>query len=294
MYSSDLETAVAKAEEARELGTTYFAVWLPVAMHALAKGDLDAARAAYASMADTGARGASAASLGLADLELLMGNFGTARTLLQDGIASDEEVGNIFGRAVKHVALAEALLAQGATDDAVAAAGRGVDLISTDATLVPAALVYLAAGHNDEALAIATMLAKKLSPQSRAYAELIEGLTALESGDQVAAIEHMTAAAENADLWLVRFYLGRAYFEAGYFVEALDEFTVAENRHGEAMALFLDDLPTYRYVATLPYWQGRAQSELGMSDAASQSFNEFVARRPDGGPLADDARQRLP
>jgi tetratricopeptide (TPR) repeat protein len=293
MYSSDLETAVAKAEEALELGTNYFAVWLPVAMHAVADGDYDAARSAYASMADTGARGASAASLGLADLELLAGNFGTARTLLGDGIASDEEVGNIFGRAVKHVALAEALLAQGAAEDAVAAAERGVDLISTDATLVPAALVYLAAGYTDEALAIATLLGNKLSPQSRAYAGLIEGLVALESGDQMAAIENMTMAAENADLWLVRFYLGRAYFEAGYFVEALDEFTVAENRHGEAMALFLDDLPTYRYVATLPYWQGRAQSELGMTDAASESFNAFLARRPTGGPLADDARQRL-
>jgi tetratricopeptide (TPR) repeat protein len=293
MYSSDLETAVVKAAEARELGTTYFAVWLPVAMHALASGDNDAARSAYGRMTETGARGASAASLGLADLELLVGNFDAARALLEDGIASDEEVGNIFGRAVKHMALAEALLAQGATEDAVAAAARGVDLISTDATLVPAALVYLAAGRNDEALAIAATLGDKLSPQSRAYADLIEGLVALESGDQVTAIEHMTAAAENADLWLVRFNLGRAYFEAGYFVEALDEFTVAETRHGEAMALFLDDLPTYRYVATLPYWQGRAQSELGMSDVASESFNAFLARRPKGGPLADDARQRL-
>ena len=108
------------------------------------------------------------------------------------------------------------------------------------------------------------------------------------------AIERLSEAAEIADLWLVRFHLGRAYLEAGYFVEALDEFTLAQDRHGEATALFLDDLPTYRYLATLPYWQGRAQTELGMSDAAASSFNAFLARRPAGGPLADDARQRLP
>lgn len=294
MYSSDLDTAVAEAEAARELGTTYFAVWLPAAMHAIANGNIDAARDAYRSMAETGARGASAASLGLADLELFAGNFSAAGDLLADGIASDTDVGNTFGQAVKRVALADALLAQGKTGDAVAEAERGIEIIGTDATLVPAALVYLAAGRNDEALAIAETLANKLSPQSRAYAGLVEGLVFLETGDQMQAIERMTEAAEIADLWLVRFHLGRAFLEAGYFVEALDEFTLALDRHGEATALFLDDLPTYRHMATLPYWQGRAQTELGMSDAAASSFNAFLARRPAGGPLVDDARQRLP
>jgi tetratricopeptide (TPR) repeat protein len=294
MYSSDLDTAVTEAAAARELGTTYFAVWLPEAMHAIANGNLDAARNAYQSMAETGARGASAASLGLADLELFAGNFSAARELLADGIASDQEVGNTFGQAVKQIALADALLAEGNTEDAVAEAERGIAIIGTDATLVPAAIIYIAAGSNDEALAIAETLANELSPQSRAYAKLVEGLIALESGDQMEAIERLSEAAEIADLWLVRFHLGRAYLEAGYFVEALDEFTLAQDRHGEATALFLDDLPTYRYLATLPYWQGRAQTELGMSDAAASSFNAFLARRPAGGPLADDARQRLP
>ena len=294
MYSSDLDTAVAEAEAARELGTTYFAVWLPDAMHAIASGNLDAARSAYQSMAETGARGASAASLGLADLELFAGNFAAAGALLADGIASDTEVGNTFGRAVKQTALADALLAQGNNEDAVAAAERSVQIIATDATLVPAALAYLAAGRNDEALATAKTLANKLSPQSRAYAQLVEGLVSLESGDPMKAIERMSEAADIADLWLIRFHLGRAYLEAGYFVEALDEFTLAETRHGEAMALFLDDLPTYRYMATLPYWLGRAQTELGMSDAAAKNFNAFLALRPAGGPLVDDARQRLP
>jgi TolA-binding protein len=57
--------------------------------------------------------------------------------------------------------------------------------------------------------------------------------------------------------------------------------------------VFLDDLPTYRYMATLPYWLGRAQSELGMTIEAARNFNIFIARRPAGEPLADDARQRL-
>ncbi len=108
------------------------------------------------------------------------------------------------------------------------------------------------------------------------------------------AIEQLTGALEIADLWLLRFHLGRAYFEADYFVEAVDELTAARQRQGEATALFLDDLPTYHHAATLPYWLGRAQAELGMVEDAAENFTLFLKLRPAGGPLTEDARQRLP
>jgi hypothetical protein len=52
-------------------------------------------------------------------------------------------------------------------------------------------------------------------------------------------------------------------------------------------------LPSYRYAAALPYWRGRAQQELGMADDADKNFRAFLSTRSGGGPLADDARQRL-
>jgi tetratricopeptide (TPR) repeat protein len=201
---------------------------------------------------------------------------------------------NDYGMAVKQVALAEVLLALGNAEEAVAAAGKGTELVGTDATLVPAALVYLEAGDDDKVKEVATTLAEKLSPQSRAYSAMLEGLLAMRAGDQVRAIEEITKAVDIADLWLVRLQLGRAYFEGGFFVEALDEFTTTADRHGEAAAVFLDDMPTYRYMSPVPYWQGRAQAELGMTADAAANLEKFIARRPGGGPLADDARQRLP
>ncbi len=66
------------------------------------------------------------------------------------------------------------------------------------------------------------------------------------------------------------------------------------DRQGEASSVFLDDLPTYRYMATIPYWLGRAQEELGMKDVAVENYTAFIARRPNGDSLADDARQRMP
>ncbi|MDH3490871.1 MAG: tetratricopeptide repeat protein [Gammaproteobacteria bacterium] len=294
MYSGDFELAATEAKQVRELDATWFKAWLPIAMQALSVGDFDTARAAYNSMAETSGRGASTASLGLADIELLTGNFGAAQKILEAGIPVDEANGNNYGLAVKYMALAEALLAQGDSAAALEAVESGVGLTGSNAALVPAALLYVAAGTPDKALAISETLSQKLPPQPRAYAALIEALVAREAGNHVQAIEQLTGALEIADLWLLRFHLGRAYFEAGYFVEAVDEFTAAQQRHGEATALFLDDLPTYHHAATLPYWLGRAQAELGMTENAAENFALFLKLRPAGGPLTDDARQRLP
>jgi tetratricopeptide (TPR) repeat protein len=293
MYAGDIDTAVAAGREALELDEDAFKAWLPIAIKALASGDLDGARAAYESMAQAGTRGDSTARLGLADVELFAGNFAAAEEILNTSIVTDTEVGNKYGRAVKFLALAESLIAQDRRSAALDAVRKGLELLESDATLVPAALIYLSVGDTDEALGIAAALAEKLSPQSRAYADLIQCLVLSTTGDGVAAIEKLTAAIDKADLWLIRFHLGRIYLDNGFYVEALDEFTVAGNRHGEATALFLDDLPTYRYVSTLPYWRARAQEQLGMMDEASNNFRAFIAIRPGGGPLADDARQRL-
>lgn len=294
MYSSDFDTAVAEAAEARELDPGYFAVWLPSAMQALASNDIEGAKQAYANMSEGSAYGASVAAMGLADVALFAGSHAEARRILSDGIGRDAEMKNNYGMAVKQVALAQALLAEGDIAEAIAAASKGVEMVSTDATLVPAALVYLAAGDADKVKEAAEALAAKLSPQSRAYAATLEGLLAMQAGDALTAIDEITKALSIADLWLLRFHLGRAYFEGGFFVEALDEFTAAANRHGEATAVFLDDLPTYHYTATVPYWTGRAQAELGMTADAAANLEKFIANRQAGGPLADDARQRLP
>jgi tetratricopeptide (TPR) repeat protein len=115
----------------------------------------------------------------------------------------------------------------------------------------------------------------------------------LENGENVQAIDALSSAIELADLWLARFYRGRAFLEGGFFAEALDDFLACQARHGEATAVFLDDLPTYRYMATLPYWLGRAQEGLGMTAEARENYTTFVGYRPEGDPLVDDARQRL-
>jgi len=47
-------------------------------------------------------------------------------------------------------------------------------------------------------------------------------------------------------------------------------------------------------MATLPYWLGRAQLKLGMTEAAMQNLQSFIDFRSAGDAMADDARRRLP
>lgn len=295
MYATDLETATVEAEKVRELDPTYFKAWLPVAIKALSDGDLASAKEAYGEMMSAGVRGELTAQLGLADIAMFAGDFPGARDLFAAGAEMAEAAGSQYYLATMRMGLAQALhQAGGSKDDVTAALRHALDASGGLSRQVPAALTYIGTGDTGAAQAIARELSDSLQSQSRAYGALLDGLIALRNGDSTAAIESITAGVALADLWLLRFYRGVAYIEAGFPAEALDDFTVCFERRGEASAVFLDDLPTWRYMAELPYWQGRAQLKLGMLHEARQNLSAFAARRPEGDPLADDARQRMP
>ena len=65
------------------------------------------------------------------------------------------------------------------------------------------------------------------------------------------AVELSKMAINTADLWIARFVLGKVYLNAGYPVEAYNEFQVCKNRIGEGLAVFLDDRPTFRMIREL-------------------------------------------
>jgi tetratricopeptide (TPR) repeat protein len=158
---------------------------------------------------------------------------------------------------------------------------------------VPAAGIYIATGRIAEAQRLADELSKELSRQARAYGKIIEGQIAMQQNRKGAAIDAFKEAIGLADLWLPRY--ARAIVENGDFVAALDELKICEDRHGEAAAIFLDDLPTLRYLAPVPYWFGRAKELQGDKKAAAEAYKMFLALRPESSkdPLAIDTRARL-
>ena len=293
MYASDFERAVEQAEQVREADATYFKAWLPIAMNALAEGELETAASAYGNMADANPRGQLTSSLGLADILLFSGDSAAARTQLQRGIDAATDAGSQYFLSTHLVARAEAEFLSGDVSTAMGTIDQALATADGLPRQVPAALLFIRAGETDRAREIAASLTDDMQPQNRAYGCLIFGLIELESGEPVAAVDAIYTGIAIADLWLLRFHLGRAYLEAGYPAEALDELTRANERIGEATSVFLDDLPTWRYTAELPYWLARAQQELGLVAPSQENYAAFIDRRQDSQPLGADARQRL-
>jgi tetratricopeptide (TPR) repeat protein len=294
MYSGDFDAAAAASQKLIDESPEYGISYLPLAVARITAGDFAAARAAYQAMAraETSDHRASSAALGLGDLEAYLGNFTEARAILEAGFESDVAAQNTSAAAVKSIALAEVNFAAGDTQATKSAAERALTMSSQESVAVAAARVLLALGDKEKAAEISGQLTAKLQPQSRAYGLMIQALIAREAGGNVQAIDLLRSAVNLADLWLLRYELGRTYLEAGFFAEAVSEFNACEERRGEGSALFLDDRPTVRYLAELPYWIGRAQQGVGMQTSANQNFERFLALRPEGGPLADDASQR--
>lgn len=293
MYAGDFELAEKTGRAVLDQDATRYYSWLPVAMSVLARDDYAGAQSSYEQMAAIGANGASHANLGLADLAMYQGRFAEAADILEQGIEMDAASGNQRAAATKHIAKAEALTNRGLSDTAIGEIDAALAANGGLGRQVPAALLYLQLGMVDEASAIANELMQQVQEQHRAYGSMILGIIDSRAGRHVEALDRLKAAVAYTDFWLTRFFLGQAYLAAGSAAEALDEFEIALARRGEASALFLDDLPTWRYLATLPYWRGRAQQAVGMSGAAAESYAAYSMLRGEDDPLTKDANERL-
>ena len=138
-----------------------------------------------------------------------------------------------------------------------------------DGQLVPAAEIYAANGQYGKAFDIAEQYRQKLGPTARAYSRLIDGMNALHQGEHIIAIETLREAIGHADLWIVRYYLGQAYVAAGYAAAAMTEFDTCIERRSEAAGMFFDDVPTWRYTASLGDWKKKADDILDEFRTAS-------------------------
>jgi hypothetical protein len=214
---------------------------------------------------------------------------------LKTGLAADVAAKNVAAAALKNVALAEQLIAEGRKPQAVDAAHAALAGTRQLGVIVPAARVLIRAGKAAEARTLAGELEGQLQKLNRAYGKILLAEIALEDKKFGDAIDLLTESRPLADVWLGRFDLGMAYVLAGSAGEALPELEACEKRKGEATALFFDERPTVRYLATLPYWRGRAQEGLSQAAPAKASYEAFLKIRGDAAadPLVQDARRRV-
>jgi hypothetical protein len=120
--------------------------------------------------------------------------------------------------------------------------------------------------------------------EPQAYSKLVDGEIAMNSNDPKGAVKLFTDANGLLDTWIGRFDLGRAYLESGAFTEADSEFDRCLKRRGEALALFLDEVPTYGYFPAVYYYQGRVREGMKSSGYA-ESYKKYLSIR---GSAAED------
>lgn len=269
VYAGDMETAKAEAEKVITDDPDFFKSYMILAITALHAGDVEVARNHYGRMAETGTRGASLANIGLADIALFQGDYESAISALRDGIAADQSEDNVRGVATKNIAMAQAYVGLGDLDTAGEII-EGLDAKRGEGQLIPSAEFYAATGQYDLAYEIAEEYRQKLGP-ARAYASLIDGVNAYHQEEYVIAIDALRAALEISDLWIVRFYLGQAYVGAGHSAAAMAEIDLCIERRSEAGGMFFDDVPTWRYTATLEDWKKKAADSLVANHAASSN-----------------------
>jgi serine/threonine protein kinase/tetratricopeptide (TPR) repeat protein len=292
-YDGDFAGGEREAQAALGLNPSYPA-YLALVEAQLGLGQMSQATETYHKLAKVNVLGASLAASGLADLAVYEGRFADAVRILDHGASADLAAKNLDNAAEKFAALAHIQLLRGQKGLAVAAATRASAMSQVVPVRVLAAQTFVEAGEIAKAQKLASGLASELQPEPQAYAKIIEGDLALKRGDAGNAVKTLTDANNLLDTWIGRFELGRAYLDAGLFVEADSEFDRCAARRGEAIELFMDNVPTIGYFPPVYYLQGRAREGL-KSPGFAESYRIYLSIRGQAGedPLLPEVRRRL-
>ena len=263
MYSGDFEAAERTAKEALEINPAYPKAFVAIAVSQLALGRNAEAAATYDRLAalDSAVARSFAAS-GRIDLALYEGRQQDALKLLDTAVAADKAAGDESAYA-RRLAIKAGLLAdQRRGPVAVRTAREAAALGKDEGTQYLAGLALIAAGDTPEALEIAAALDNQLEDEPRIHGALLRGEASLTAGRAREAKEAFEAAQKLDDTWLGRYGLGRAYLALGAFPEAVQEFDRCLSRKGEATAVFLDDLPTYRLIPRVNDFLSKARASM--------------------------------
>jgi len=293
-YTGDFQGGEREAREVQQRYPSNEIGYLSLGFAQLAQGELSQASETYSKLEKFGAHGASLSDWGLADLALYQGRFADAVRMFEKGASSDLAAKNQDSAAEKFAALAYTQLCMKRKGPAIAAAEKALANSQTVKVRLLAALVFAETGEQAKAQKLATGLASEVQSEAQADAKIIEGDLALSRKDAPQAIRSLTEANTLLDTWLGRFELGRAYLEANAFAEADSEFDQCFRRRGEALSLFMDDVPSYGYFPPVYYYQGRVREGL-KSAGSAESYRNYLSIRGQSGedPLVPEIRRRL-
>ncbi|MBZ5500205.1 MAG: protein kinase [Acidobacteriia bacterium] len=273
MYASDFDTAVNESARVLTMNPKYKAAHVCLGLSYLALGQPEQAEAIWAKLAELGPDAASTAALGRADLAIYQGRTADAKSILTKSIDVDMGRKETEDAAHKMAVLATVHLLEGSRGQALMMARQALATSRVDTIMFSAAIVHATARDENAALTIADDLDRRYGPEPQMLARLVRGEVALARRDARAALAQFTDAQRFADSWLGRNGLGRAYLEMGAFPEAQNELEHCLTRRGEACAVFLDEIPTYRILPPIYLLLGRAEDGLASISTVLEMTN---------------------
>ncbi len=293
-FTGDFQTCERGGREVQRLNPSYDEGYLVQAYAQQGQSQMAQADETYRELEKLGVVGASEAASGLANLALYEGRYRQAVEILERAVAADVAAKEP-DQAADHLAmLAYAELLRGEKQSALAAAEKALAYSQSAKIRFLVARAFLEGGESARARKLASALGSGLEAKPQAYAKLILAEAALKDHRPKEALQLLTEAKNLADMWIVHLDLGLTYLEAGAFAEADSEFDRCMKRRGEALELFIDDMPTYSYLPPAYYYQGRALEGL-KSPGAADSYRTYLGIRGKAGedPLLPEIRRRL-
>jgi tetratricopeptide (TPR) repeat protein len=293
-YAADFQSCEREAREVLKINPAYEEAFLVEAYAQLGQNQLSQATETYQKLESVSPWGKSLAASGLGDLALYQGRLRDAVQILEKGAAADLAAKKPDSAADKYVMLAYANVLRKDTRSASMAAQNALSNSQTVKTRFLAARALVEIGETAKAQKLAASLTSSLQAAPQAYGKLILGEIALKQHDARQAVQLFTEAKDHLDTWIGRFDLGRAYLEAGAFAEADSEFDRCIKRRGEALELFMDDMPTFSYLPIVYYYQGRVREGLN-SPSSADSYRTYLSihDKSSEDPLVADVRRRL-
>ena len=292
--AGDFATSEREARIALEISPSAAQGFLELAEAQLGQGEIEKAAESYHQLERFGSLGVSTAATGLADLDAYQGKYGEAARILAQGATADESAKMADNAARKYAALGNIEEIEGHQAAALSDIGKALANSQSVEIRFLAATTYVDAGDFAKAQKLATSLSSELTSEPQAYGKIIEGLIALKRKDSKEGVKQITDAVDLLDTWIGRFELGRAYLEAGAFTEADSEFDQCAKRRGEAIELFMDNVPTYAYFPPVYYYQGRVREGM-KSEGFADFYRTYLSIRAQSSedPLVPEIRHRI-
>jgi tetratricopeptide (TPR) repeat protein len=293
-YAADFQSCAREAQAVLQINPAYEEAFLVLAYAQLGQNQLPQAAETYQKLEKISAWGASLAASGLGDLALYQGRLREAAQIFERGAAADLAAKKPDAAADKFMMLAYANVLRGDKQSVLAAAQSALANSQSVKIRFLIARSFVEVGEAAKARKLAAGLGSGLQAAPQAYAKLVVGEAALKEHNPRQALQLFSEAKDLTDTWIGHFDLGRAYLEAGAFAEADSEFDRCIKRRGEALELFMDDVPTYSYLPPVYYYQGRDREGL-KSAGFADSYRLYLSIRGKSteDPLLPDIHRRL-